>query len=41
VAGERRIEAGDGAGRTLESGGERQRQPIRAGLPVVVNQDDP
>ena len=41
VAGKRRIEAGDGAGRTLESGGERQRQPIRAGLPVVVNQDNP
>jgi hypothetical protein len=41
VAGERRIEAGDGADRMLESGGERQWQAFRAGLPVVVNQDDP
>jgi hypothetical protein len=41
VAGECGIEAGDGAGRMLESGSERQRQAFRAGLPVVVNQDDP
>ena len=41
VAGERRIEAGDGAGRMLESGGECEWQMFRASLPVVVNQDDP
>jgi len=40
VAGERRIEAGEGAGRMLESGSQRQRQAVRAGQPVLAHHDD-
>jgi hypothetical protein len=41
VAGEDRIEASDGAGRPLQSGGDRHRQALGAGLTVVAHQHDP